>query len=77
MPRCGSCGNANIFNSTSVNPVRPLSSSGLQAHFSDGGAIANVEYCNAPWELVNAAWNQPEIYFDRCGQCGSSSIIWP
>jgi hypothetical protein len=77
VPRCNLCGNTNLFNSKNANPVRPLSNTGLQALFSDEGTIANVEYYNASLEMVNAAWKQPELYFDRCGQCGSSSIIWP
>ena len=76
MPQCLSCGNNEVFESTSVQGVL-YPAMGLVGHFDQDGTIKNMENRGASPETFTSAWKQPDIHFDSCPNCGSKNIIWP
>ncbi|MDS1030664.1 hypothetical protein RDV78_09325 [Bacillota bacterium LX-D] len=79
MPRCLNCGNLSYFTSSAIPKIVPWNNgptSGLVAVFN-GTEVSHVENWGADYMQIQDACNNPYNFFDSCGCCGSSNILWP
>ncbi|MEG6521071.1 hypothetical protein [Desulfotomaculum sp. 1211_IL3151] len=79
MPYCRRCGNCESLASSRFLPGSPTAAAppyGLVGNFSQAGNLKTMECQGASLDDAQEAFEQPEIYFDTCPNCGSQDIQW-
>ncbi|SHK48215.1 hypothetical protein [Desulforamulus aeronauticus] len=79
MPYCIACGNDSSLACSKFSPSADTANAtpyGLLGNFDEQGTLVTMECQGASLDDAQAAFEEPDQYFDTCSICGSQKIRW-